>query len=307
MLQKRARSREGGSSVAPIRLPLQQTAVFPLKAAADAENSGRHAHFPQSLPEFCKCLIWLLELNRGTTSRFTFDPASDTATIWSPDGNLLAFSSNRGAATNIYQKATSGGGKDELISSATGGNGQPTDWFRDGRFILYQQSGDKTAWDLWALPLFGDRKPTPFLQTQFNESYGVFSPDGRWVAYVSDESGRSEVYVQAFPPSGGKWQISNGGGILPLWRRDGKEMFFVVPFVGRLMAVEVKTASQFEAGVPKLLFQKPLALTHGTTGSGTHYGVSADGQRFLLNLPIQEAAPSPITVVLNWTAGLKKQ
>jgi dipeptidyl aminopeptidase/acylaminoacyl peptidase len=192
-----------------------------------------------------------------------------------------------------------------LLTIVRGLNSGPTDWSPDGRFLLYEQSGEKTGFDLWLLPLFGDRKPMPYLQTQFDEGQGRFSPDGHWVAYASTETGRPEVYVQTFPASGGKWQISNGGGMLPLWRRDGKELFYVVPAVGRLMSVEVKTSPQFEPSAPKFLFQAPFALTH-QMDAGNHYAVSADGQRFLLNLPIQENASSPITVVLNWTAGLKK-
>ncbi len=248
--------------------------------------------------------IWMLELTRGNISRFTFDP-SNRNSAWSPDGNRLAFLSSRAGTAAIYQKAASGAAKDELLTTVSGVNSGPTDWSPDGRFLLYEQSGEKTGFDLWLLPLFGDRKPMPFLQTQFDEGQGRFSPDGHWVAYASTESGRPEVYVQTFPASGGKWQISNGGGMLPLWRRDGKELFYVVPAVGRLMSVEVKTSPQFEASAPKFLFQAPFALTH-QMDAGNHYAVSADGQRFLLNLPMQENASSPITVVLNWTAGLKK-
>jgi serine/threonine protein kinase len=248
--------------------------------------------------------IWMLELTRGNISRFTFEP-SNLNSAWSPDGNRLAFLSSRAGTAAIYQKAASGAAKDELLTTVSGVNSGPTDWSPDGRFLLYEQSGEKTGFDLWLLPLFGDRKPMPFLQTQFDEGQGRFSPDGHWVAYASTESGRPEVYVQTFPASGGKWQISNGGGMLPLWRRDGKELFYVVPAVGRLMSVEVKTSPQFEASAPKFLFQAPFALTH-QMDAGNHYAVSTDGQRFLLNLPMQENASSPITVVLNWTAGLKK-
>jgi protease II len=150
------------------------------------------------------------------------------------------------------------------------------------------------------LPLFGDRKPIPFLQTEFNEGQGQFSPDGRWMAYASDESGRREVYVQTFPASGGKWQISADGGAYPRWRRDGKELFYIAAGQ-KLMAVVVQTDPTFQAGRPQALFEprffQPIIP----------YTVSTDGQRFLVNTPIEEDNSSPVTVVLNWTAELKKR
>jgi len=250
--------------------------------------------------------IWLLDLTRGTNSRFTFDPANDANAIWSPDGNRLVFASNRGGKLALY--TSTGGGQDELLaplpSLVNPGIG-PTDWSSDGRFILSQDFGDKTKFDLSVIPLSGDRKPVPFLQSEFDEGQARFSPDGRWVAYTSTESGPPEVYVQSFPASGGKWQVSTGGGILPLWRGDGKELFYVVSSAGRVMSVEVKTAPQFEASAPKLLFTGAVALNHAMS-AGNHYAVSADGQRFLLPRPVQQSAPSPITVVLNWTAALPK-
>ena len=282
-----------------------------VKVASEPAQGG--AHFTLSPDEKRVALepggdVWLLDLTRGTNSRFTFDPAIDSVPIWSPDGNRLVFASRRGGKLALYQKTSTGGGQDELLAPLSGAlntNIGPTDWSRDGQFILSEQLSDKTKYDLVVVPLSGDRKPMPFLQSEFDEGHARFSPDGRWVAYTSNESGRPEVYVQPFPASGGKWQVSTGGGILPMWRGDGRELFYVVPTVGRLMSVDVKTTLQFEASVPKLLFTAALALTHGME-AGNHYGVSADGQRFLLLLPVQENTPSPITVVLNWTAGLQK-
>lgn len=240
--------------------------------------------------------IWLLDLTRGISSRFTFDPAQDAIPIWSPDGSRIVFSSNRDGDFNLYQKLSSGAGSEEAILKS-GDRRFPSDWSLDGRFILYYQNSPNTQWDLWVLPLFGDRQPIPFIQTKFSELRGVFSPDARWIAYQSNESGSYQVYVQSFPPSGGKWQISSDGGDWPRWRRDGKELFYLTAN-GRLMAVEVKTnASAFEFSVPKPLFE-----THTTTG----YAVTADGQRFLLDTPVEESASAPITVVLNWAAEVKR-
>ena len=154
------------------------------------------------------------------------------------------------------------------------------------------------------LPLEGDRKPFPFEQTEHSEFGAAFSPDGRWLAYASDESGKMEVYVRTFTgkpgpaASGGKWLISTSGGTRPRWRRDGKELFYVAND-GKLMAVEIKSGANFEAGAPKLLFD-----THAHWG---FYDVTADGQRFIVTMPVEQAqVRSPITVVLNWQAGLKK-
>jgi WD40-like Beta Propeller Repeat len=158
--------------------------------------------------------------------------------------------------------------------------------------------------DLWVLPLTGDRRPMPFLQTQFEERQGQFSPNGRRVAYISDESGRYEVYVQSFPALGGKWQISTDGGTEPSWRRDGKELFYLAAD-GKLMVVEVKANSTF-ASVPRALFVAPsVGLDPGARLLST-YSVTADGQRFLFNSSLKESTSTPITVVFNWTAELPK-
>ena len=190
--------------------------------------------------------------------------------------------------------------------------GRPRDWSSDGRFVVYENLDAKTGYDLWVLPLFGDpstssgqgRKGVPYLNTQFNEMEGRFSPNGRWIAYHSNEARRNEVYVQPFPASAGKWQISTDGGYTPKWSRDGKELFYITAD-GKFMAVPVNAGATFEAGVPKALFQ--TIFVGYPTGGAQHYAVSADSQRFFLNVPVGEGAASPITVVLNWTAGIRKQ
>jgi len=245
--------------------------------------------------------LWLYDLARDTASRFTFHPATESDALWSPDGQNVVFFSNRDGTTGIYQKLASGVGQEEnLVKSEIAR--WPQDWSSDGRFIVYEAQDATTKLDLWVLPLFGDRKPFPFLQTEFSEREGRLSSNGRWMAYDSTESGRREVYVQSFPTPGSKWQISTGGGVNPRWRRDGRELFYLTED-GRLMAVPVSGDATFEAGSPKPLFQTriPAALYGGMD----KYGVSADGQRFLMNVAAEEAA-SPITVVLNWTAGIRK-
>jgi Tol biopolymer transport system component len=246
--------------------------------------------------------IWIMELAHSTISRFTFDQTTDFAPIWSPDGSRIVFASLREGPPNLYQKVSNRAGNEEALLKSFVPK-LPTDWSLDDRFIVYGVIDPKTRWDLWVLPLTGDRQPFPFLRTDFDERQGSFSPNGRWLAYMSNESGRNEVYVRPFPPGAGKWQVSTAGGDQPRWRRDGKELFYLAAD-RKLMAVEVKTdAPTFESGVPEVLFQTRVG---GKDSPGNYYAVTADARRFLLNSLVAEAAHSPITVVLNWAAALNK-
>jgi Tol biopolymer transport system component len=239
----------------------------------------------------------------GVPLRLTFNPTVEDYPVWSPDGSRVLFNSTEGGGQDIYWKASTGAGSEEVVLKS-GTPKRPTDWSRDGRFILYENDDPKSRIDLWVLPLFGDRKPELFLRTPFIEQHGRFSPDGKWIAYVSDESGTLEVYVQSFPPSGGKWQVSTKGGITPRWRRDGKELFYLSPD-RRIMSVDVRASgTTFELSTATVLFEAPV--DSATTATANRYDVSADGQRFLVNAPVENAGPAPITVVVNWTAGLKK-
>jgi Tol biopolymer transport system component len=244
--------------------------------------------------------IWLVDLARSTVSRLTFGSSNQTHPTWSPDGSRIAFASDQDGLSNLYQKISSGAGSEELLLSSDTSK-YVTDWSLDGRYIAYENQGPGTGSDLWVLPLSGDRKPIPYLRTEFNEAQGQFSPDGRWMAYSSNESGRTEVYVQAFPASGGKWQISTAGGSFPRWRRDGKELFYRTADQ-KLMAVAVQTDSTFQAGQPRALFE-----TRTSEVPVIPYAVSADGQRFLVNTAIEDTNTSPITVVLNWIAEVAKK
>jgi len=245
--------------------------------------------------------LWLYDLSRGTSSRFTFNPSTELAPCWSPDGGRIAFSSDRDGPFNLYQKLATGSANDELLLS-TSAPKYVSHWSPDGRYIVYESIDPKTKIDLWVLPLFGDRKPILYLQTGSDESQGQLSTDGRWMAYTSNESGRSEVYVQAFPISGGKWQISTNGGVQPRWRGDGKEIFYLA-LDRKIMAVTVKADSTFETGAPTELFPTQVTQLFGVRNP---YAVTADGQRFLINTRVEEANPSGIAVVVNWHAGLKK-
>jgi Tol biopolymer transport system component len=245
--------------------------------------------------------IWLIDLARNSSSRFTFHDAEDQMPVWSPDSSRVAFASLREGPSGLYQKVSSGGGNDELLLKIPGVNLYPQDWSSDGRYLLYNSVDPRSGFDLWVLPLEGDRKPMVFLQTPFREWQGQFSPDGKFIAYTSTESGKPEVYVQPFPVSGAKWMISAGGGAHPRWRRDGKEIFYL-SLERTLMAVEIKIANGLKAAIPRPLFQTRIP----GTPSGFRFAASADGQRFLMSSPPAEEASLPITLVQNWQVGLKK-
>jgi len=244
--------------------------------------------------------IWLFDLSRGIPSRFTTDPAPDTSPLWSPDGSRIVFSASRGGVADLYQKIGSGAGNEEVLLKSSETK-VPEDWSSDGQFIIYQTLNPKTKQDLWVLPIYGDRQPFAFLQTEFNEQQAQFSRDGKWIVYTSDESGAPEVYVQTYPASGGRWRVSTSGGSQPRWRRDGKELFYISAD-RKLMAVDVKLGKTFESGEPKALFGTRVFTL---AAFRNFYAVTADGQRFLINSTIEETS-APINVVVNWTAGLKR-
>ena len=247
--------------------------------------------------------LWLYDVSGGNAQRFTFDPANDFNPVWSPDGSRIVWASNRdGGISNLYQKAASGAGEETLLLKSDYPK-FPTDWSRDGRFIIYHQIDPKTKRDVWVLPVTGsgEAKPFPVLRTEANETAGTLSPDGRWLAYASDESGRYEVYVQSFPGGGGKRQVSTGGGIGPRWRRDGQELFYYAGD-GKLMAAPVRSGESFEVGAAVSLFE----FRAGTPQLFAPYAVTADGQRFLINAVVETEPNAPLTVVVNWAAGVKK-
>lgn len=245
--------------------------------------------------------IWLMELARGTAARFTFEQTHDFAPIWSPDGNRIVFSSLRDGTPNLYQKVSSSAGNEEALFKSFVPK-LSEDWSADGRFIAYSVVDPKTSWDLCVLPVDDTSKAAPFLQTDHDERQGQFSPNRRWIAYISNESGRNEVYVRPFPAAPGKWQVSIGGGEQPRWRRDGKELFYLSAD-HKIMSVETNSdGASFGHRAPIALFGTRVG---GIDTPGNYYAVTADGQRFILNNLVAEAAYTPITVVLNWTSELK--
>jgi len=242
--------------------------------------------------------IWIRDIARGVTSRFTFDAGIDIWPVWSPDGNWIAFASNRGGAFAVYKKQASGVGNEELLFRAEGQLG-PTDWSKDGRTLVLACLTGATRWNLMYGDLSGGPEPKTFLATQFNEAGGRLSPDGRWLAYESNESGRPEIFVQAFPGPGGRWQVSTEGGRFASWHRDGKELVYIARN-SRLMSVGVSASEDaFHSSEPRPLFQAPVLVA----GNGEQrYAWSADGTRLLFTTPLSREEIPPVRMVLNWTA-----
>ena len=251
--------------------------------------------------------IWVMDTSRGTSARLTFGRSSDDNPVWSPDGRNIIFSSNRSGHYDLYQKAADGSGDERLLLKSDEDK-RPTSWSQDGRFLLYTNVNTKTYQDLWVLPMEGDRKPFLFLRTEFNEFFGRFSPDGKWIAYTSDESGTNEVYVRPFRPNpngeaagGGKWLVSKGGGVFPRWNSNGKELYYVNFLQLSQMVVDVATDKTFQAGVSRRVFGVPPILGPSD--------VTSDGKKFLfasVGDPGANNTATPFNVVLNWQAGLKK-
>ena len=235
--------------------------------------------------------IWLLDLSRGLTSRLTFAKADDAFPVWSPDAKNIVFHSNRGGARGLYQKTINGDMEQLILNTQNTRVASIDDWSPDGRFITYSAGDENGKSKLWAVQLFGDRKPFPVPST-FDMRQGRFSPDGRWLAYVSDQSGSDEVYVQAFPGGEGKWQVSAHGGVNPLWRRDGRELNYMSPD-NKLMAVPVATSgSALQLGTPVVL------LNTGRRGT-YNIAIAPDG-RFLMPLQEEGEPMVPMKVVVNW-------
>ena len=240
--------------------------------------------------------IWILDASSGRAARFTFDPGADFDPVWSPSGDRIVFSSNRRGPLDLYQKRVSGDASEELLlESALSKHAQS--WSPDGRVLVYATFEPATKTDLWMLPMTGDRTPVPLLRTAFNEEQASISPDGRWFAYTADDSGRDEVYVQPFPPSGAKWQISTGGGGDARWRADGRELFYIADD-RRLMAVAIKAGAAFEPGATTPVFDSGMPPHWGEARN--HYDVSRDGKRFLFMTPVDDDRSAPFTVVVNW-------
>jgi Tol biopolymer transport system component len=245
--------------------------------------------------------IWLFPAAGGSSSRLTFD--GSVRAIWSPDSMRLAFESLN---TALFAKTSAGTESQVLLlleaRHMSDDDRLPCEWSRDGQFLIYAQRDAQTGYDLWMLPLFGDRQPMSVLRTEYNESCGTLSPGNRWIAYASDESGRSEIYVRAFSREGTgserKWLVSGNGGYWPKWRRDGKELLYLDANRG-IVGVQVAAGASFQHATPRPLFAS------GIRTPDARFDVTADGRRFLVPAQITVTDSAPVTVIMNWTAAIK--
>ncbi len=253
--------------------------------------------------------VWLIDTGRDFSRRFTLHPGNDGGPLWSSDGMRVVFGSGRNGPVNLFEKAADGAGEDRTLLTTE----EPKlalDWSRDGQWLLYNVRHPKTGLDIWAAQMARDGKRIPVRETTFDETAGQFSPDGRWVAYQSNESKPAQIYIQPFSEPGGPRQVTTAGGTQPRWSPDGKELFYV-GLDGSLMAVPIAVGADrhVDSGAAVKLFRTQLAtgrnINSGGLGSSAQYAV-APGGRFLVNMTLEPATASPITIVLNWDAALKK-
>ncbi len=245
--------------------------------------------------------IWICDVARNLKTRFTFEPAEEGAPRWSPDGRSLVYFAARGSQQGLYRKQLGGSGGEELLYASETIK-RPNGFSPDGKLLAFYQLESETNLDIWVLPLTGDRKPYPFLKTSFTESNAAFSPDGKWLAYQSNESGRTEVYVAPFPGPGRKWQVSAQGGAYPAWRQGGKEILYQELQSNRIFSVPVALkgdAPDFGKATELFVATPPLA------GIAARFDSAADGKRFIVIRPNQTRETGSLTLVVNWTAGLK--
>jgi eukaryotic-like serine/threonine-protein kinase len=247
--------------------------------------------------------IWIFDLQPGTKERLTFGAGTKNYPVWTPDGKTIYYSSNAQGLNHIFARAADGSGEERQVFGLDNSFDIPGSIAPDGKYLAFGKreiTEGRIILDIWGLPLFGDAKPFPIVQNKFTNGRPSISPDGKWMAYPNDESGRDEIYITAFPGAGAKWQVSTGGGDLPAWRKDGRELYFLDPS-HNLVAVDVSAfVNSIKLGIPHALFRLP-----GLNDSW-HFVPTADGQKFVVDVVNTRESPEPFTLVQNWTADLKK-
>ena len=259
---------------------------------------GRRVAFDQMEPDGRNDDIWIRELGNDSVMRLTFGPGLMELPAWSPDGKRIALMANHGLSSALQLKNADGSGSETQISEPSGKQQDPWGWSPDGKSLLIER-GDALAY----LSL-GNKEPKILVQGNWLVRNAQFSPDGKWIAYSSNETGAWEIYVSPFPDAGSKWQVSRGGGEEPRWRRDGKELFYLSP-EGKMMAVPVRSRTGFASESPVGLFQAHVRQPI-SSGDVVSYDVSADGQKFLINTRVDEPNAAPLSVILNWSSEMEK-
>jgi eukaryotic-like serine/threonine-protein kinase len=265
---------------------------------------GRHVAFGVEDQRVGTPDVWVHDVARNVAKRFTFDPSTDRDPIWSPDGNRLAVRSNRHGRFNVYVRALDGVSEEQLLYESTE-NANVHDWSRDGRFVLFTRvnAQGRTDRDIWVMPTEKGRASYPLFEAALNQDFPRFSRSGRLISYQTDDSGRNKVFVMPYPDSGNRWEVSPDGGAQPIWRADGRELFYVAPD-NTIMSVDVREdKTTVEFGTPRPLFQARIAIVPARQPSWM-WDVAPDGQRFLFILDKDDNAP--VTLVTNWRSVMGK-
>jgi serine/threonine protein kinase len=298
--------------VADMTLTWYDRTGAPLQSIGTGDNpatspDGRRLALARSDPQTGEPNIWLMDVSGGNASQFTSGAFPSDMPLWSPDGSRIVFRVDRGSGPGIVQRPSAGGDEEVVVPPAEPADPslQPLAWSGDGRSLVFGRQGPVTSYDIAMVGMTRGSKPEGLVEGNAGESMASVSPDGRWIAYVSSESGKNEVYVRPFPSGDGTWKVSSNGGIEPAWRRDGRELFYIASDAS-LMAVSTETGASFTARRPLRLFQTEMATIPSLGRLRNQYVVSADGQRFLIRQPPESRPMMPIMVIVNWPAALGK-